>query len=74
MPYDIKTLLLQELFARGFLCLGTHNLSAAHTPGHIEGLLDCYREILPEIAGRARRGRVLEALRAKPLVPLFKVR
>jgi glutamate-1-semialdehyde aminotransferase len=72
--YEIKTLWLQELFARGFLSLGTHNLSAAHTEEHIDGLVRCYAEILPAIAERARNGRVTEALRAEPLVPLFKVR
>lgn len=72
--YEIKTLLLQELFARGFLSLGTHNLSAAHSESHIERLLDCYRVVLPEIAERAHQGRVLDALRTEPLQPLFKVR
>ncbi|MGD8323899.1 MAG: aminotransferase class III-fold pyridoxal phosphate-dependent enzyme [Gammaproteobacteria bacterium] len=73
-PYAIRTLLLQELFARGFLSLGTHNLSAAHTMVHIDGLLRCYADVLPMIAARARGGHILEALRAEPLVPLFSVR
>jgi len=73
-PYEIRTLLLQELFARGYLSLGTHNLSASHTAAHVDGLLQCYAEILPAIAGRARDGCVAEALRAEVLVPLFRVR
>ena len=66
--------LLQEVFARGILSLGTHNLSAAHSHEHIAQLLSCYRAVLPEIAECARQGRVLDALRADPLQPLFEVR
>jgi len=72
--YEIKTLLLQEMFAREILFLGTHNLSAAHSHDHVRQLLDCYRDLLPEIAERARQGRIREALRTDPLQPLFKVR
>jgi glutamate-1-semialdehyde 2,1-aminomutase len=72
--YEIKTLLLQELFARGILSLGTHNLSAAHTDGHIATLLAVYGEVLPFVAERAQAGRVREALRTEPLAPLFAVR
>ena len=71
---EIKTLLLQELFGRGILFLGTHNLSAAHCQADIDRLLDCYRELLPEIASLARTGRVRTALRADVLKPLFSVR
>jgi glutamate-1-semialdehyde 2,1-aminomutase len=72
--YEIKTLLLQELFARGILSLGTHNLSAAHTDEHIDTLLAVYGEVLPFVAERAQAGRVREALRTEPLAPLFAVR
>jgi glutamate-1-semialdehyde 2,1-aminomutase len=72
--YEIKTLLLQELFARGILSLGTHNLSAAHTEAHIDKLLAVYAEVLPFVAERARAGRVRDALRTEPLIPLFAVR
>jgi glutamate-1-semialdehyde 2,1-aminomutase len=71
---EIKTLLLQEVFARGILTLGSHNLSAAHTAADIDRLLDVYRDVLPAVAERARAGTVRAALRAEPLVPLFTVR
>jgi glutamate-1-semialdehyde 2,1-aminomutase len=71
---EIKTLLLQELFARGILFLGTHNLSAAHDEADIDRLLGCYRELLPWLAELARAGRVRAALRTEPLTPLFTVR
>ncbi len=71
---EIKTLLLQELFHRGILFLGTHNLSAAHGQADIDRLLDCYRELLPKIANLAQAGRVRTALRTDVLRPLFSVR
>ncbi len=71
---QIKTLLLQELFARGILFLGTHNLSAAHERADIDRLLVCYGELLPWIAELARAGRIDSALRAEVLKPLFTVR
>jgi glutamate-1-semialdehyde 2,1-aminomutase len=71
---EIKTLFLQELFARGILTLGSHNLSAAHTQAHVDRLLAVYGEVLPAVAEHARAGTVGTVLRAKPLVPLFSVR
>jgi len=71
---EIKTLLLQELFSRGILSLGTHNLSAAHSEEDIERLLETYREIIPSLAGAALDGRVRSLLRAEPLEPVFSIR
>ncbi len=71
---EIRTLLLQELFGRGILFLGTHNLSAAHTDEDIETLISTYSELLPELAECARAGSVGERLRCEPLKPLFRVR
>ena len=45
--WELKTLLLQELFARGVLSLGTHNLSYAHSEADIERLLAVYGEVRP---------------------------
>ncbi len=71
---QIKTLWMQELIQRGFLSLGTHNLSYAHTEQDVTALLDAYREILPSIASRLMEGRLLESLKCESLVPLFKIR
>lgn len=70
----IKTFLLQELHKAGFLCLGTHNLSAAHTDAQVDALLDAYADILPRAGAAARAGDVETMLVTAPLVPLFKVR
>ena len=72
--WDIRTLFLQEMFARGILTLGSHNMSYAHTPDDVEKLLNAYDEVLPLI-GTAVTGETLEKeLRCDLLVPLFKVR
>jgi len=71
---EIKTLLLQELFARRILFLGTHNLSAAHTEADIERLLQAYGELIPSVARAARDDRVRSLLRAEPLEPIFSIR
>ncbi|MEW5943435.1 MAG: aminotransferase class III-fold pyridoxal phosphate-dependent enzyme [Pseudomonadota bacterium] len=72
--WQVKTLLLQEMFARGILTIGTHNMSFAHSREDVERLLAAYDEVLP-ILKDAVDGRKLEhALRCKPLEPLFKVR
>jgi glutamate-1-semialdehyde 2,1-aminomutase len=72
--WQLKTLLLQELFARGVLSLGSHNLSFAHDDGDIARLLDVYDEVFPLLRAGALEGRMGELLRCKPLEPLFKVR
>lgn len=72
--WELKTLLLQELFARGILSLGSHNLSFAHTDADIARLLTAYDDIFPLLKAAAYEGRLGELLRCKPLEPLFKVR
>jgi glutamate-1-semialdehyde 2,1-aminomutase len=73
--FETKTLLLQELFARDILFLGTHNLTYAHSENDIERLLSAYDEVLLILAeflsDAAPAGRFL---RCEPLVPLFRVR
>jgi glutamate-1-semialdehyde 2,1-aminomutase len=71
--WQIKTLYLQEMFARGILTLGTHNMSYAHTEEDVAALLAAYDEVLP-ILREAVRGKLELALLCKPLEPLFKLR
>lgn len=71
---EIKTLLLQELFAGGILFLGSHNLSAAHSTQDIDQLLAVYRKLLPRLTRLAREGTIQKELLTEPLRPLFKVR
>lgn len=72
--FEIKTLFLQEIFARGILSLGTHNMSYAHTREDVELLLSVYDEVFPILANAARNGALRQYLKGEPLKPLFKVR
>lgn len=72
--WDIRTLLLQEMFSRGILTLGSHNMSYSHSPDDVEKLLTVYDAVLPLI-GAAVADKTLEKdLRCDPLVPLFQIR
>lgn len=72
--WQIKTLFLQEMFARGILTVGTHNLCYAHGDAEIDRLLAAYGEVVPLLADGVRKGRLEAHLRCAPLEPLFKVR
>lgn len=72
--WQIKTLFLQEVLARGILTLGTHNMSYAHTDEDVARLLDVYENVLPLIGHAVRDQQLADLLHAAPLEPLFKVR
>ena len=71
--WELKTLFEQEMFARGVLAYGTHNLSYAHGDAEIATLLGAYDEVFP-ILRRAVEGGTAGLLRCEPLKPLFRVR
>lgn len=72
--WELKTLFLQEVFARGILMIGTHNISYAHSDRDIESLLNVYDEVFRILHDVISRRSLKECLRAEPLVPLFKIR
>ena len=72
--WAIRTLFLQEMFQRGVLTLGTHNMSFAHSDDDIAELLSAYAEVLPILAAAVRESTVTEQLNCEPLKPLFRVR
>jgi glutamate-1-semialdehyde 2,1-aminomutase len=72
--WDIKTLFLQEVFARGVLTLGTHNMSYVHSDEDISKLLKVYNEVFSVIKDVVREKSLDKRLQTKPLVPLFKIR
>jgi len=72
--WEIRTLLLQEIFVRGILTLGTHNLSYAHSDRDIWQLLNVYSEVLPLMRDAVAKRRLREMLQSAPLNPLFQVR
>ena len=72
--FEIKTLFLQEVFARGVLTLGTHNLCYAHGPADIDRLITVYGEVFPILADAIRNRGLKQMLKCEPLQPLFRVR
>lgn len=72
--FEIKTLFLQEVFARGILTLGTHNISYAHSDADIERLMAVYGEVMPMLADAVHNKAMKQYLRCEPLQPLFKIR
>ena len=72
--WQIKSLLLQEMFARNVLMIGTHNMSYAHTDADVSKLLAAYAEILPIIRDALDGEHLERLLRCRPLEPLFRVR
>jgi glutamate-1-semialdehyde 2,1-aminomutase len=72
--WDIKTLFLQEMFSRGVLTLGTHNVSYAHSVENVARLLTVYDEVLPIIKDAIDNAKLHDYLHCEPLVPLFKLR
>jgi len=72
--WEAKTLLMQELLARGILWIGTHNLNYAHGEADIARLLAAYDEAFPILRRAIETGRPGDFLHCEPLQPLFKIR
>ena len=72
--WELKTLFLQEIFSRGILSLGTHNMSYAHSDSDIDKLFQAYNEVFEIISEALSKGDLKERLKAEPLEPLFKIR
>jgi len=72
--YEIKTFFLQEMFKRGILTLGSHNISFSHTKEIVDQLLDVYTEVLPMVKENIKNQTLLENIQGDILKPLFLVR
>ena len=72
--WELKTLFLQEVFARGILTIGSHNMTYAHSDSDILKLLKVYDEVFAIIKGAFIKRNLNELLQTKPLAPLFKIR
>ena len=72
--WEIKTLFLQEMFKRGVLTMGGHNISCAHTMADVERLLQVYDEVFPLLLEGVAANSVSEFLDGETLEPLFRVR
>lgn len=71
---EIKTLFLQEVFLRGVLVLGSHNISYSHTESDIDKLLSVYDEVFQILEDSISNNKLHALLTVEPLKPLFKVR
>jgi glutamate-1-semialdehyde 2,1-aminomutase len=72
--WEIKTLMLQEMFAQGIFIIGTHNMSYAHKPEHINQLLSAYDHFFALYKECAAKKEIRSKIRGKVLEPLFKLR
>ncbi len=72
--WEIKTLFMQEVQARGILSLGTHNVTYAHDDGDVVRLMRVYDEVFPLLREAVEEGAMKQYLRCRPLEPLFRVR
>jgi glutamate-1-semialdehyde 2,1-aminomutase len=73
-PWQMKTLFMQEMLARGILIQGGHNMSYAHSDEDVDELLAAYDEVLPIVADAVHHGALAQHLRAPAMQPLFRVR
>jgi len=71
---EMKTFMLQEIFRRGVLTLGSHNISFSHTKEDIDKLIDVYSDVLPMVKKHVVNRTLLESIQGEILKPLFKVR
>jgi glutamate-1-semialdehyde 2,1-aminomutase len=72
--FQIKTLFMQEMLARGILTLGTHNVSFAHSDNDLKKLFDAYDIVIPMLVQAVDHTQLESMLHCAPLEPLFKVR
>tara|TARA_B100001063_G_C16737768_1_gene542973 strand:+ start:13 stop:1287 length:1275 start_codon:yes stop_codon:yes gene_type:complete len=71
---EIKTFFLQEMFKRGILTLGSHNISFSHSKEMVDHLIEVYEEVLPIIEKNLNNQTLLENIQGDILKPLFKIR
>ncbi|MBC98972.1 MAG: aspartate aminotransferase family protein [Halobacteriovoraceae bacterium] len=71
---EIKSFLMQEMFKRGILSIGTHNLSYSHRREHVDSLIEAYRGAFFELSKGLNGDDLMKFFNGKVLEPLFKVR
>jgi hypothetical protein len=71
-PLEMKSLVQQELFARGILWSGFHNISYSHNNADVARVLEAYRDALIALKQAVDAGSVLDALLGSPVEPVFR--
>ncbi len=69
---EVKSLAQQELLRFGVLWGGFHNVALAHSDADVEHTLASWREVLPIVHRAVLERRVGDALRGKPVEPVFR--
>ncbi len=75
LPLEMKSLVQQEMIARGVLWGGFHTMCFSHTDADVDQVLAAYREVLPILAEAlaSTDGRGVSArLRGEPVEPVFR--
>ena len=72
--WELKTLLLQEMFANGIFTIGTHNMSYSHSEEDVDKLIFSYKLYFQKVKVALEKGNLNSLLHCEPLVPLFKLR
>jgi glutamate-1-semialdehyde aminotransferase/spore coat polysaccharide biosynthesis protein SpsF (cytidylyltransferase family) len=72
--WQLKTLFMQEMLARGVLTLGTHNMCYAHSDQDVAETLKAYDAVFPMMRDAVDNRRLDEMLHCSTLQPLFAVR
>ncbi|MBF0155565.1 MAG: aminotransferase class III-fold pyridoxal phosphate-dependent enzyme [Magnetococcales bacterium] len=72
--WEIKSLFMQELFSRGILAFGSHNLNYAHGDAELNRLVQVYDEVFPILKRAVDEGEMANLLRCEPIQPVFRVR
>ena len=72
--WEIKSLFLQEMIARGILVAATHNLSLSHSERDLAATAKAQDESLAIVREAIDSGDIRSFLVGKPIEPLFRVR
>jgi glutamate-1-semialdehyde 2,1-aminomutase len=71
---QIKTFIMQEMFKRGILFTGSHNISFSHTKEDIEKLMTVYDEVFDILSMSIQNGTLENLLEVDPIQQLFSIR
>jgi len=71
---ELKTLFMQEMFRRGVLILGTHNINVSMQERDLKQVANAYYQTLELLVRLDSNSEILANLKAQPLQQLFKVR
>jgi glutamate-1-semialdehyde 2,1-aminomutase len=71
---ELKTFFMQEMFRRGLLVIGTHNVTLAHSRKVRSAILKRYESVLQLMRSEISAGSLRRNLETQPLKPLFKIR